>query len=140
MANVANEPNDPDDAVTLYDTGGFGLDTDDLSPSLPTFQIRVRSLSYVNAYEKQRVIRDLIEPRDVEIVATVPGRPAFRTTLHATAGATVAVDVPALAAPAEPPAPGPPRRRRSFVALAGGHTGRLTRSGDSERRDNALSV
>jgi tetratricopeptide (TPR) repeat protein len=65
-------------------------------------------------------IRDLVEPRDVEIVATVPGRPAFRTTLRATAGATVTVDVPALAAPAEPPAPGEPRRRRSFVYLAGG--------------------
>lgn len=64
-------------------------------------------------------IRDLVEPRDIEIVATVPGRPAFRTTLHATAGATVTVivDVPAPAAPDEP---GEPRRRRSFVYLAGG--------------------
>jgi hypothetical protein len=68
-------------------------------------------------------IRDLVEPRDVEIVATVPGRPAFRTTLHAAAGATVTVDVPALLAPverAEPAAPTEPRRRRSFVYLAGG--------------------
>jgi tetratricopeptide (TPR) repeat protein len=64
-------------------------------------------------------IRDLVEPRDVEVVATVPGRPAFRTTLHATAGATVTVDVP-LSAPAEPAEPGAPRRRRPFVYLAGG--------------------
>jgi len=62
-------------------------------------------------------IRDLVEPRDIEVVATVPGRRAFRTTLHATAGATVTVDVPALPAPDEP---GEPRRRRSFVYLAGG--------------------
>jgi hypothetical protein len=62
-------------------------------------------------------IRDLVEPRDIEIVATVPGRPAFRTTLHATAGATVTVVVPALSAPDEP---GEPRRRRSFVYLAAG--------------------
>jgi hypothetical protein len=65
-------------------------------------------------------IRDLVEPRDVEIVATVPGRPAFRTTLHAAAGATVTVDVPALSAAVEPAAPAEPRRRRSFVYLAGG--------------------
>jgi hypothetical protein len=62
-------------------------------------------------------VRDLVEPRDIEVVATVPGRRAFRTTLHAVAGATVTVDVPALAAPDEPIGP---RRRRSFVYLAGG--------------------
>jgi tetratricopeptide (TPR) repeat protein len=64
-----------------------------------------------------REIRDLVEPRDIEVVATVPGRRAFRTTLHAAAGATVTLDVPVLSAPDEP---GEPRRRRSFVYLAGG--------------------
>ena len=53
-----------------------------------------------------REIRDLVEPRDIEVVATVPGRPAFRTTRHAAAGATVTVDVPALSAPDEPREPG----------------------------------
>lgn len=67
-----------------------------------------------------REIRDLVEPRDLEIVATVPGRPAFRAVLHAAAGATVTVDVPALVAPEAPGEPGEPRRRRSFVYLAGG--------------------
>jgi tetratricopeptide (TPR) repeat protein len=64
-----------------------------------------------------REIRDLVEPRDIEVVATVPGRPAFRAARHAVAGATVTVDVPVLSAPDEP---GAPRRRRSFVYLAGG--------------------
>jgi tetratricopeptide (TPR) repeat protein len=64
-----------------------------------------------------REVRDLVEPGDLEIVATVPGRPAFRAALHAVAGATVTVEVPVLSAPDEP---GPPRRRRSFVYLAGG--------------------
>ena len=70
-----------------------------------------------HAVTPAREIRDLVEPRDIEVVATVPGRPAFRATLHAAAGATVTVDVPALAAPEEP---GEPRRRRSSVYLAGG--------------------
>lgn len=59
-------------------------------------------------------IRDLVEPGDIEVVVTVPGRTAFRAALHPAAGATLTVDVPALSAPAEP------RRRRSFVYLAGG--------------------
>jgi tetratricopeptide (TPR) repeat protein len=63
-------------------------------------------------------IRDLIEPRDVELVATAPGRPVFRKTLHAVAGATVIADVPAFAPlPDEAPAT---RRQRSRVYIAGG--------------------
>ena len=42
-----------------------------------------------------RELRALVEPGDVALVATVPGRPAFTATLHAAAGATVAVAVPA---------------------------------------------
>lgn len=70
-----------------------------------------------HAVTPAREIRDLVEPRDIEVVATVPGRRAFRAALHAAAGATVTVDVPALSAPDEP---GEPHRRRSFVYLAGG--------------------
>jgi tetratricopeptide (TPR) repeat protein len=79
-------------------------------------------------------IRELIEPRDVELVATAPGRSAYRITLHAVAGATIAADIPALdalgalgalgvgaGALAAPPGESPPtRRRRSRVYLAGG--------------------
>jgi hypothetical protein len=62
-------------------------------------------------------IRDMIEPRDVEVVATAPGWPTFRTVLHAVAGATVSADIPAFVAHDEP---GPTRRRRSRVYVAAG--------------------
>jgi hypothetical protein len=62
-------------------------------------------------------IRDLIEPRDVELVATAPGRPVYRKVLHAVAGATVTAEVPAF-----PPLPdeSTTRRQRSRVYVAGG--------------------
>lgn len=82
-------------------------------PSAPGLGVRIGDRAVTPAPE----IRDLIEPRDVEVIVTVPGRAAFRTVRHATAGGTVAIDVPALAAP-EPP--GPPPRHRAFVYLAGG--------------------
>ncbi|HEX2692350.1 MAG TPA: hypothetical protein VHN14_37340 [Kofleriaceae bacterium] len=63
-------------------------------------------------------IHDLIEPGDVELVATAPGRPAWKTTLHAVAGATVVAEVPAFPALAEESA-STTRRRRSRVYLAG---------------------
>jgi tetratricopeptide (TPR) repeat protein len=64
-------------------------------------------------------IHDLVEPGDVVVVATVPGRPVFKTVLHAEAGVTTAVEIPAFAAPgiATPVAT---RRRRSRIYLAGG--------------------
>jgi len=43
-------------------------------------------------------IRAVIAPGDVELVATVPGQPAFTAALHAGAGETVSVEVPALGA------------------------------------------
>jgi hypothetical protein len=64
-------------------------------------------------------IRDLLEPGDAELVATAPGGPAFRTTLHAVPGATVTAEIPAFAALPEGAA-GMTRRRRSRVYLAGG--------------------
>lgn len=69
-------------------------------------------------------IRDLIEPRDVEVVATAPGRPPFRTVLHAVAGQAVVAEVPAFAAlHGEAVAASTTRRRRSRVYLAGGFAG-----------------
>lgn len=69
-------------------------------------------------------IRDLIEPHDVELVATAPGRPAFRTLVHAVAGATLTVEIPpfaALAALADSaPSPAATFRRRSRVYMAAG--------------------
>src|SRR5947209_1344273 len=63
-------------------------------------------------------IRALLEPSDVEVVARVPGRPAFVTRLHAVAGATVAVDVAAFAAPHDEPVA--TQRARSYLYVAGG--------------------
>jgi len=58
-------------------------------------------------------IRDMIEPRDIEVVATAPGWPTYRTTLHAMAGSTVTADIPAFARTGG-------GRRRSRVYLAAG--------------------
>ncbi len=58
--SLALEPANPDNAVTVYDTGGQGPDTDELDLKRPTFQVRVRSASYVTAYAKQQAIRDLL--------------------------------------------------------------------------------
>jgi tetratricopeptide (TPR) repeat protein len=67
-----------------------------------------------------------IDPGAATVIARVPGQPAFRARVHATAGEAVVVDVPAFAAPAAPdlaPIPAPiaeTRRRRARVYLAGG--------------------
>ncbi len=65
-------------------------------------------------------VRLVVEPADVEVVATRPGAPAWRTRLHAEAGQILTVVVPALVAP-----PPRTRRRRSrlFVAAGLGVTG-----------------
>jgi len=68
-------------------------------------------------------IRDMIEPGDVELVATIPGGPVFKVTLHAVAGATVSAEVPGLAAPVELTVlqiEAPASRRRSRVYVAAG--------------------
>lgn len=54
--NVAREPIDPTNAVTVYDTGGIGPDTDELDVFRPTIQIRVRSIDYNDGLEKQQLI------------------------------------------------------------------------------------
>lgn len=83
-------------------------------PAAPGLAIRIGDRSVAPAAE----IRDIVEPRDVEVVATVPGRAAFRATLHAAAGATLALDIPAFAAPRETPTV--TRRRRPYLYAAGG--------------------
>jgi tetratricopeptide (TPR) repeat protein len=89
--------------ITLRDPGVAGL------------AVRIGDREVAPAAE----IRELIEPRDVELVATAPGRPAFRLTLHAVAGGTVSADIPAFAALDDEPGRST-RRRRSRVYLAGG--------------------
>lgn len=64
-------------------------------------------------------IRALIEPGDVALVATAPGHAAWTTRVHAVAGATLTIDVPAFAEPTTDPTTAT-RRRRSRVYLAGG--------------------
>ncbi len=49
--NVASEPDTPDTAITVYDTGGETPDTDQLDRH-PTFQVRVRGPNYDDAYAK----------------------------------------------------------------------------------------
>lgn len=58
--NVSREPVSPVDAVTLYDTGGPGPDTDDMDVFFNTFQVRVRSANYASAHSKQEQIRGLL--------------------------------------------------------------------------------
>jgi hypothetical protein len=87
-------------------------------PRTPGLSVRIGDRQMTPAPE----IRDLIEPRDVELIATVPGRAAFRTTLHAVAGATVSADIPAFTSPPDQPAP-TTLRRRSRVYLAGAVAG-----------------
>jgi len=84
-------------------------------PSTPGLSIRIGDREVAPAAE----IRDLTEPGDVALVVAAPGRPAWKTTVHAVAGATVTTEVPAFAALPEAPAAAT-RRRRSRVYLAGG--------------------
>jgi tetratricopeptide (TPR) repeat protein len=82
-------------------------------PTAPGLAVRLAGRPVAPASE----IRELVEPRDLDLVVTVPGQPAFTATLHAVAGALATVEVPAFARDA-PPAHS--RRRRSRVYLAGG--------------------
>jgi hypothetical protein len=99
---------------------------DALAARLATVVVRVRQPGAaglaVRIGEREEMpaaeIRDLVEPGDVDVVATVPGRPAFRSRVHAVAGVAATVDVPALAP--KPELPAATRRRRSFVWLAAG--------------------
>jgi tetratricopeptide (TPR) repeat protein len=62
-------------------------------------------------------LRVVIEPGEVELIATAPGRRTFATKVSASAGATVTIDLPALVAADEPAAT---RRQRSRVYVAAG--------------------
>jgi hypothetical protein len=105
--------------VTVRGTPPPGLAVRIGERELPLAAIRdteVREMEVREMEVREMEVREMIEPRDVEVVATAPGRPTFRTVLHATAGSTVTVEIPAFGDD-EPPAT---RRRRSRVYLAGG--------------------
>jgi hypothetical protein len=67
--NISREPMEPDNCVTVYDTGGLEPDTDELDLMHPTIQVRVRhrklvvagiDTGYELAYSKHEEIRDLL--------------------------------------------------------------------------------
>jgi hypothetical protein len=58
--SIGAEPESPDTAITVYDTGGGGGDSyldESVAPVRhPSFQVRVRSLSYTDASAKMEAI------------------------------------------------------------------------------------
>jgi len=83
-------------------------------PAAPGLVVRIGARGLTPAAQ----IRELVEPSDVEVVATVPGKPPFRAVRHAAAGAIVVVDVPGFTEPRDEPVT--TRRRRPYVYAAGG--------------------
>ncbi len=69
--NVNAEPESPADAVTLYDTGGGGQDTDELDISRPSLQVRVRGTSYSDVFAKHEEIKTALV--DDSSSATIEG-------------------------------------------------------------------
>lgn len=62
--SVALSPDTPHNCITVYDTGGEGTDTNELDLERPTFQVRVRSFTYTDAWNKQDEIRSLLQAMD----------------------------------------------------------------------------
>lgn len=58
--HIAVEPATPNEAITIYDTGGSEPDTNELDLLHRTIQIRTRSAVYSPGYTKQEQIRDLL--------------------------------------------------------------------------------
>lgn len=58
--SAASEPTEPDNAITLYDTGGDNTLQIDIGLRAPSIQVRVRSFSYEDAMAKQEAIHDLL--------------------------------------------------------------------------------
>lgn len=59
--HVQREPVEPDNVVTLYDTGGAEVELPrEGQLERPSFQIRVRGRSYQDCYNRQRSIRETL--------------------------------------------------------------------------------
>jgi len=54
------EPETPDRVVTVYETGGSGLDTDEMDLDNVGFQVRARGRTYAEAYAKQETAMNLL--------------------------------------------------------------------------------
>jgi hypothetical protein len=57
---LSEEPVDPNECVTIYDTGGSGDVYQDIRLYQPTIQIRTRSMTYPAGYAKQEQVRDAL--------------------------------------------------------------------------------
>ena len=51
------QPDSPDNFITVYDTQGDGLDTDEQDVEMTTVQVRVRSANYDAGADRQRAIQ-----------------------------------------------------------------------------------
>lgn len=58
--NVGSEPPEPDRTITVYDVSGGIPDTDQMDVFINSIQVRTRSASYAEAYDRQRRIRQLL--------------------------------------------------------------------------------
>lgn len=58
--HIDREPFAPDRVVTLYDTGGSANVSIDPEIRNPTFQVRVRGLTFSEAYEMQELISQIL--------------------------------------------------------------------------------
>lgn len=76
--------------------------------------------------EPAPVIRDRTEPGEIEIVATLPERPTFKTSVSGAAGASVSVDVPAFGARVIRVIPTHRRKSRVYLAWGVGAAGALS--------------
>lgn len=58
--SVARELEKPVNTVTVYDTGGDGVDTDEVDVYRPTIQVRVRAADYLEGHRKARNVVSLL--------------------------------------------------------------------------------
>lgn len=64
--SVSREPSSPDEAITIYDTGGLSPDTDTEDFLVRTIQIRLRTNNYNSGYVIMENIRDnLLAEKDI---------------------------------------------------------------------------
>lgn len=60
---VSEEPTEPNESITVYDTGGSEPVNVDIDMYEPTIQVRVRSISYAAGFALQQEIREeLVKP------------------------------------------------------------------------------